>query len=241
MNCIIVDDEFPSREELKYFIKEFSKIEILDEFENPLEVIKFLKDYKSDIVFLDINMPGIDGMSLAEIIKGLYEDVKIVFITAYAEYAVDAFKVKADDYILKPYSEETIIKCLMKLTNKEEEAQKKEYKNRSIDGLVGWFREKMYVIDYDEILFIEACERECKIHTKYNVYIAKSKISDLEEKLPLNKFFRTHRSYIVNLEKIEEIIPWFNNTYSLKIKDSDKEILVSRNNIKEFKIIMNMI
>ncbi|TDT71587.1 LytTR family two component transcriptional regulator [Hypnocyclicus thermotrophus] len=241
MNCIIVDDEFPSREELKYFINEFSNIEILDEFENPLEVIKFLKDYRIDIVFLDINMPGIDGMSLAEIIKGLYDDIKIVFITAYAEYAIDAFRVKAYDYILKPYSEETIIKCLMKLTNNEEIDEKKEKKNRGIDGVVGWFKEKMYVLDYDEILFIEACERESKIYTKHNIYIAKSKISDFEEKLPLKKFFRTHRSYIVNLEKIEEIIPWFNNTYKLKIKDFDEEVLVSRNNIKEFRIIMNMI
>ena len=240
MNCIIVDDEFPSREELKYFVNEHSKINIEKEFDNSIEALKYLQENDINIVFLDINMPNINGITLAEIISKLNKDFIIIFITAYADFAVKAFEVKAFDYILKPYSEERIIKSLKEVESKV--LQKDSQQNKSIycNSIVLYQREKMYVISLEDILCLEACERETKVYTKKGIYISKNKISDIEKTLPESKFYRTHRSYIVNLEKIEEIIPWFNNTYNLKLKNIDLPIPVSRNNIKEFKKIMKI-
>jgi len=105
MNCIIVDDEFPARKELSYFITNFSSIKITEEFDDCIEALEYVKEHKPDIIFLDINMPKLDGIQLAKIINNLTPKPTVVFVTAYREYAADAFEIEAFDYILKPYSE----------------------------------------------------------------------------------------------------------------------------------------
>lgn len=241
MNCIIVDDEFPSREELKYFIEKYSKIQILEEFEEPLEALKFIKGQAVDIIFLDINMPNIDGMTFGKIIDNFEVKPKIVFITAYKEYAIEAFEIKAFDYILKPYSEERIISTLENLQEEAEEEAPVEAEASIIkDKITLWKNEKMKVVSLDEVYYCEAKERDTLVYTKDGSYLGNSKISDLEDRLPSDMFFRTHRSYIVNVYKIVEIIPWFNSTYNLKLKDFDTQIPVSRGNMKKFKEIMGI-
>lgn len=115
MNCIILDDEFLAREELKYFVKKFSTIEILGEFDDSVNALSFVEKNKPDVVFLDINMPAVDGMTFGKIISDFDKVIQIVFITAYKEHALEAFEVKAFDYILKPYSAERIIGILNRL------------------------------------------------------------------------------------------------------------------------------
>ena len=182
-------------------------------------------------------MPNMNGMVLAKLISKFEKKPKIIFITAYAEYAVEAFSVEAFDYILKPYSEDRIIKTLDSLIVKNEVGNSKEGKN--INRLTLWKGEKMYVISIDEISIFEACERETKVYAKREIYFSKQKISYLETELP-DIFFRTHRSYIVNMNKIKEIIPWFNSTYNLKMEDIDIEVPVSRNKLKEFRSLLNI-
>ena len=137
MKAIIVEDEFPAREELKYFIKNFSKIEILNEFDNGVEVLKFIQENIVDVIFLDINIPLLEGMLLARTINNFKFKPKIVFITAYKEHAVDAFELEAFDYILKPYSDDRIISMLNKL-------EKSYSSNISIDNKLE--EEKKFVI-----------------------------------------------------------------------------------------------
>lgn len=127
MKAIIVEDEFPAREELKYFIKNFSNIEILNEFDNGVEVLKFIQENVVDVIFLDINIPLLDGMLLARTISNFKFKPKVVFITAYKEHAVDAFELEAFDYILKPYSDDRIISMLNKL-------EKSNFSDISIDN-----------------------------------------------------------------------------------------------------------
>lgn len=105
---IVVDDEYPAREELKYFIKTYSKLEIVGEFSDGIEVLKFLQDHDVDAVFLDINIPLLDGVLLAKSLHRFENPPKIIFVTAYKEHAADAFEIEAFDYILKPYTEERI-------------------------------------------------------------------------------------------------------------------------------------
>ncbi|WP_130892080.1 LytR/AlgR family response regulator transcription factor [Fusobacterium ulcerans] len=236
LKCIIVEDEFPAREELKFFIEKHEEIELEKEFDSPLDALKYLQDNKIDIIFLDINMPELDGMSLGKILSKLNENLKIVFITAYKEYAAEAFEIKAFDYLLKPYSEKRINEVLENLTKERKSEHIKDISK--INKVTVTSGDKMYVISINNIYYIEAGEKESMVYTKDNSYSSKIKISKWEEMLPKNKFYRTHRSYMVNLDKITEVEPWFNGTYVLKIQDLKFKIPVSRNNIKEFKEIL---
>ena len=249
MKAIIVEDEFPAREELKYFIKNFSNIEILNEFDNGEEVLKFIQENVVDVIFLDINIPLLDGMLLARTISNFKSKPKVVFITAYKEHAVDAFELEAFDYILKPYSDDRIISMLNKLEksnfndisiyNKLGEAKKFAQKPKAA-SISLWKNDKLRVVNVKDIYYCEARERETIVYTKDSEYVVKGPIKEFEKNLDTSLFFKTHRSYIVNLSKINEIIPWFNNTYKLKLDDISSEIPVSRSKIKDFRMIMNI-
>ncbi len=249
MKAIIVEDEFPAREELKYFIKNFSKIEILNEFDNGVEVLKFIQENVVDVIFLDINIPLLDGMLLARTINNFKVKPKIVFITAYKEHAVDAFELEAFDYILKPYSDDRIISMLNKLQkskinniktdNNIDEEKSTIQKSKSMTVSL-WKNNKLRVVNVKDIYYCEARERETIVYTKNSEYTVKVSIKEFEKNLDSNLFFKTHRSYIVNTSKINEIIPWFNNTYKLNLNDINTEIPVSRSKIKDFRTIMNI-
>ena len=238
LTCVIIEDEFPAREELKYFISKHKGILLEKEFDNPVDALKYLQENRVDIAFLDINMPELDGMSLGKILMKLNPELKIVFITAYRDYAAEAFEIKAFDYLLKPYSEKRIMEVLNNLTSIREGTISKEIEK--INKVTVFSNEKMVVLSLDEIYYIEVSDKESSVYTKDNIYTSKLKISKWEEILPKNKFYRTHRAYIVNLDKIKEVEPWFNSTFVLKIQDLKFKVPVSRNNIKEFKELLSI-
>lgn len=238
LTCVIVEDEFPAREELKYFLTKHKEISLEKEFENPIDSLKYLQENKVDIVFLDINMPELDGMSLGKILTKLNPNIKIIFITAYRDYAAEAFEIKAFDYLLKPYSEKRITEVLNNLTMIKDNFPIKEVEK--INKVTVFLDEKMVVLSLDEIYYIEVAEKESLVYTQNEIYTSKLKISKWEEILPKNKFYRTHRAYIVNLDKIKEVEPWFNGTFVLKIQDLKFKVPVSRNNIKEFKELLSI-
>lgn len=233
MNCIIVDDESPSREELKYFINNFSNIIILEEFDDSIMALEYIEKNKIDVIFMDINMPKLDGMALGKIISHFPKHPLIIFITAHKDYAVDAFEIQAYDYILKPYSEERIVSTLKKI---EKPSDKKNINSK----ITLWKDNKMIVKCIVDISYCEANGRETLISIDGIQYSINLSITEFYKKLPQKTFFKSHRSYIINIDKIIEIIPWFNNTFMLKTQDDGINIPVSRNNIVEFKHIMGI-
>lgn len=230
MNCIIIDDEYPSREELKFLINKYSSINILSEFDNPIDALKYIESCQHlDIIFLDINMPNLNGMTLAKIISKFENKPKIVFVTAYKEYALEAFEIEAEDYILKPYSEDRMKKLLLKLDIQDENVC--QYNKITFSN-----GEKILVVDKNDISCIKASDRKVIICYNYKLFDSKSKFCDLiKDLLNYDNFFQTHRSYVVNLDKVTEIDHWFNNTYLLVLKGVKEKIPVSRNYIKEFR------
>ena len=177
-------------------------------------------------------MPDINGLNLSKIIRKIYPKVKIIFITAYKDYAIDAFEVKAFDYLLKPYSESRIKNLLKTLKYDENSDISKSKCLKKITVNIG---EKLYVLSLEDIDFIEAFEKETHIYSSEKKYVSKIKMSKWEEILSSENFYRCHRSYIVNLDKIVEMEQWMNSSWILKIKNYNKLIPVSRNNIKELK------
>lgn len=248
MKAIIVEDELPAREELEYLIDTYSEIDVTNVFEDGLDVLKFLQEHETDAIFLDINIPSLDGMLLAGSISKFKQKPYIIFTTAYKEHAARAFELEAFDYILKPYDEKRMAAMLSKLqsayqrdrvkdgTAVREEPQEPFERSRNINLRKN---EKIIVTDINEIYYAEASEKVTLVYTKDDQYTMPMSISDFYAKLPEKFFFQCHRSYIVNLSKIHEIVPWFNQTYLLRLRDLSAEIPVSRSKVKTFRQIMH--
>ena len=184
-------------------------------------------------------------MLLAKTINKFKNKPKIIFITAYENYAVEAFNLDIFDYILKPYSEERIISMLNKLeklcnTKKQNKNEKKSLSQKVPNKISLWKDNKIYIVNIDDIYYCEAKERYTYIYTKDGEYHIRECISEVEKIINNENFFKCHRSYLVNLLKIEEVVPWFNNTYLLKLNSEKYEITVSRSKVKNFRELMNI-
>ncbi|PKG23066.1 LytR/AlgR family response regulator transcription factor [Niallia nealsonii] len=254
MKAIIVEDEIPAREELEYLIQTHSNMEIIQTFDDGLDVLKFLQGNEVDAIFLDINIPSLDGMFLATNISKFAKKPYIIFTTAYKEHAAQAFELEAFDYILKPYDEKRIAAMLIKLEaafqrDQGESIVGEDSKNTAMEGVVSANRssrinlrknDNIIVTDVNEIYYAVASEKVTLVYTKTEEYMMPMSISEFHGKLPQNLFFKCHRSYTVNLTKIHEIVPWFNHTYVLRLKDIEGEVPVSRSKVKEFRQIMQL-
>ncbi|WP_060987981.1 LytR/AlgR family response regulator transcription factor [Photobacterium leiognathi] len=235
LKALIVEDEYLAREELTYLIQTHSHIQIEAAFEDGLEAFKFLQTNQVDIVFLDINIPSIDGMLLARNISQFKYKPHIVFTTAYKDYAVDAFELEAFDYLLKPISEARVKGLLAKLEQQHQASAQVRYQT------VNLMKDNRIVITpVEDIDYAEASEKITKVYTADCCFIAPMTISELVAKLPESEFFRCHRSYCINVSRVQEIIPWVNSTYLLKLQHHDQQVPVSRSNIKLFRERMKL-
>lgn len=243
MKAIIVEDEFLAQQELSWLIHQHSQLTLEATFDDGLDVLKYLQNHQVDVVFLDINIPSLDGVLLAQNISKFAKKPLIVFITAYKEHAVDAFELEAFDYILKPYHEMRIITMLRKLENTLTQAAHHSSPEafRSPLHSINLVRDdRIIVTDISDIYYAEAHEKMTFVYTRREEYIMPMNITEFCSRLPEETFFRCHRSYCVNLSKIREIEPWFNNTYMLKLRDLEFHVPVSRSKVKAFRQLMRL-
>ncbi|MEW5560502.1 LytTR family DNA-binding domain-containing protein [Enterobacter asburiae] len=244
MKVIIVEDEVLAQQELTWLIKEHSEMEIVGTFDDGLDVLKFLQHNRVDAIFLDINIPSLDGVLLAQNISQFAHKPFIVFITAWKEHAVEAFELEAFDYILKPYQESRIVTMLQKLENawqlQNGSGNPPGSPQRENDTINLVRDEKIFVTPINDIYYAEAHEKMTFVYTRRESWVMPMNITEFCSKLPAAHFFRCHRSYCVNLNKIREIEPWFNNTYILRLRDLDFQVPVSRSKVKEFRQLMKL-
>lgn len=241
LKAIIVEDEYLAREELAFLVGQHSNIEIVASFEDGLEAFKYLQDHEVDVVFLDIQIPAIDGLLLAKNLHKSSHPPHIVFVTAYKEFAVEAFELEAFDYILKPYNEPRLINLLQKLElagkSQPQGAESGLPKNHTVNLVKG---ERIIVTPCEQIYYAEADEKLTHVYTRTDRYVMTMTLSEFVSRLPAEGFFRCHRSYCVNINKIREIVPWFNSTYLIRLHDLPFEVPVSRSNIKAFRQLMRL-
>ncbi|WP_312670003.1 LytTR family DNA-binding domain-containing protein [Pseudescherichia sp.] len=243
MKVIIVEDEILAQQELSWLIKAHSQMEIVATFDDGLDVLKYLQHNKVDALFLDINIPSLDGVLLAQNISQFANKPFIVFITAWKEHAVEAFELEAFDYILKPYQESRIITMLQKLEaawQQQSGMSGSTVAARENDTINLIKDERIIVTSIHDIYYAEAHEKMTFVYTRRESYVMPMNITEFCSKLPTAHFFRCHRSYCVNLNKIREIEPWFNNTYILRLRDLDFQVPVSRSKVKEFRQLMHL-
>ncbi len=190
--CLIVDDEQIAREILETYISPFTQLELLGQCQNAIEAASFLSQQSVDVIFLDIEMPEIGGLSF---LKSLNNPPKIIITTAYREFALDGYELNVVDYLLKPISQERFLKAVNRLFEVTASSEAPDHVYLKVDG-------KMVKVVFDDIYYIEGLNNYVKIFIQDQFLISYQKLSYLEKALPNEKFVRCHRSYIINLDKV---------------------------------------
>ncbi len=246
MKVLVVDDEELSLLELEYILNKIKYISDIKKASSGFEALELCQRESFDVVFLDIRLGDSNGVRVAQRLMENERPPKIVFVTAFDEYAVKAFELEAIDYVLKPFSEERIKKTLYRLKNilNQDDHIKYNVTNdniKAINKLAVELDGKITLLDLEEIVFIEADGRNSIIRTSTQEYNTNISLKDLETRLKSATFFRPHRSFIINLQKINEVIRWFNGTYIIKMQGYDKvQIPVTKKNTDAFKKILNI-
>lgn len=222
IDCLIVDDEPVARDVLQSHLEKIDFVNVVGSCKSALEAYSVLNSKKIDLVFLDINMPEVSGLSLA---KAINKNIRVIFTTAYREYAVEGFNLNAVDYLLKPISFERLLQSINKLNKSRFEPVSEvpvEIPEERPDFIFVRSDRKMVRIDFSEIEYIESLGDYLKIHLNINTVVTRETISNIEAKLPVSGFLRTHRSYIVAMAKVRS----YTNEY---IEIGNKVIPISRN------------
>jgi two-component system LytT family response regulator len=245
VRTIIIDDERLARNELKKLLQEFGEIEIIDEAANVQEGLEKIEQHNPDLIFLDIQMPGKTGFDLLEELDRL---PKVIFTTAYDEYALKAFEVNALDYLLKPVEPKRLYDAIQKLHFEDA----KETAHASTNGfatrntLLGEQDqvfvkdgERCWFVKLNEIRLFESVGNYAKVFFAGNKPLILKSLNALEERLDDKVFFRANRKHIINMRWIEKIEPYFNGGLLLELKGGEK-IEVSRRQTVKFKEMMSL-
>ena len=240
LRAMIVDDEAPARSELRYLLEQTGRIESIVEASSVREAIERYIENRVDVMFLDISMPKTDGMQLAEGLRKYKTSPAIVFVTAYSEYALDAFNVDAVDYLMKPVEMDRLNQALDKVQGGAKPAsQPKAYTERIPVEKAG----RKILLPIDQVRYIEAKDDYSCIYTDKDHYLSTISLAQFENKLAPKGFFRAHRSYIVNLQYIDSVDGSKSGNGNLQLTISgikDKKISVSRRRVSDLKKKLNI-
>ncbi len=257
INTIIVDDEKPAREELAFLLKAFPEISLIGQGKNGLEAVSLIKEHNPDLVFLDVQMPGLDGFGvLQKLVERKLKVPHVVFATAFDHYAVQAFDVNAVDYVLKPFDKARLSKAIQK-AKKEIEAHTST--TERLEQLVSQLsapkpasnqpskilirsQQRMLLVDAEDLIFasiegglISVTAKELEGSSNYRT------LEELHATLDSDSFWRPHRSFLVNIHHIREVVPWFKSSFMLKMNDKkSSEIPVSRQQTKRLRELFKL-
>jgi len=251
MRTLIVDDEPLARERLKRLLADIKGVEFIGEAGSGVQAVEMIEERSPDLVMLDIQMPGLDGFG---VIEALEAPPLVVFVTAYDEYAIRAFEVNALDYLLKPFSQGRLESAIHRA--QEELAEQRGFADESVSSArllpllqsladQGQYAERLAVHDGDRIRVLDTeqvdwvgiKDDDVVVHTGEKSYPISRTLSELEARLDPARFFRAHRSAIVNLDRVREIIPWFKGSHRLRLT-TGAEVDLSRRRARVLREIL---
>ena len=256
LSTVIVDDEQLARDELAYLLKNIGDVDVIAQGKNGVEAVTLIREHNPDLVFLDVQMPGLDGFG---VIKKLLDKKvplpKIVFATAYDQYAVRAFEVNAVDYLLKPFDRQRVAQSVERARSMAGSASPSD----KLDTLVKMLESqkpqsskillkaggRLFLVNQRDICFASIEDGVISVVTSgQNGMEGQSNCRTLEElleSLDANLFWRAHRSYLVNINRIKEVVPWFKSSYQLRMDDKKQtEIPVSRAQTKRLRELFRL-
>jgi len=247
IKAILIDDEPLARSIVKEYLLDYPEVVISQECGDGFEGVKAIAEHKPDLIFLDIQMPKINGFEMLELIE---QEPAVIFTTAFDEYAIKAFDVHAIDYLLKPFSKDRFGKAMEKLINQhkahiggtsemqgllEEAAQQKVQQERVVVRTGA----KIKIIPVQDIHYLEADDDYVKIHTHEGRFLKKKTMGYFEASLPASQFVRTHRSYIVQVQQITRIEPYEKESH-LAILKSGAKIPISAAGYSKLKVVLGL-
>ena len=261
MRTLIVDDEAPARERLRRMLAEIESVEIIGEAEDGVRAVEMIEALSPDLVLLDIQMPGLDGFG---VIEALADPPPIVFVTAYDEYAIRAFEVNALDYLLKPFSRERLEKAIRRAQQAQGEERELGVSADETSGAErfatrltplleslaaqGRYLTRLAVRDYEnrrirvldihEVDWISVADEQVVVHVGERTHPIRRTLAELETRLDPAHFFRAHRSTIVNLDRVKEVIPWFKGSHKLRLT-TGAEVDLSRAQARALRKILD--
>jgi len=261
LSALIIDDEPLARQELQYLLERAGGVEVLAQGTNGIEAVELIRTHKPDLVFLDVQMPGLDGFGvLKKLLDRKVPMPQVVFATAFNQYAVRAFEVNAVDYLLKPFDRKRVMQTIEKAQSRlampavesaseakldallrlvEEQAQPSKANARKV---IVRAQSRLLLVDQSEICFASIEEGTISVVTRTIEGNSNCRtLEELAEQLEPETFWRAHRSYLVNIQHIREVVPWFKSSYQLRMDDAQKtEIPVSRAQTKRLRELFNL-
>lgn len=239
MRIAVVDDERPARSELIHQLLEIIPEAIISEADSGAAALEMMSKDIFDLVFIDINLGDMEGTVLASAVKQIMPKARIIFATAYSQYAVRAFEIGVSNYILKPFDKNRLETIVDNCRKELEASCTKPLTNR----LPVNCNRRIVLVDIETIVFIETDNRSCVIHTKNGDFTENLSLGEYEKRLSGHRFFRIHKSYLVNLEQIQEIFPWHNKSVALKMLGAENEnkiLPVGREKLKELRHLLKI-
>jgi two-component system response regulator LytT len=260
LTALIIDDEPLARQELQYLLERAGGVEVLAQGTNGIEAVELIREHKPDVVFLDVQMPGLDGFAvLKKLLDRKVPMPQVVFATAFNQYAVRAFEVNAVDYLLKPFDRKRVMQTIEKAMARRS-APAESASDAKLDALLRLVEEQVQVprsqsgkvivraqsrlllVDQGDICFasiedgtISVVTRTVEGHSNCRT------LEELTDQLDPETFWRAHRSFVVNIQHIREVVPWFKSSYQLRMDDPQKtEIPVSRAQTKRLRELFNL-
>jgi len=244
---IIIDDEAPARDLIRYYLQGYSDIEITGEADNGFTAMKLIRELKPQLIFLDVQMPKLTGFEMLELMD---EPPVIIFSTAFDQYAIRAFEMNAVDYLLKPYSKERFDAAVQKALTKIQsgtyiQPELQTFRNvvaspsGTLTRIAVKDRQQIHVISVNDIDFIEADGDYVKLHTAQKAYLKEKTMKYFEENLPPQQFIRIHRSYIVNVNEVAKIELYEKDCYRVHLKNGE-HLKASSNGYKALKATVSL-
>jgi two-component system response regulator LytT len=245
MRVLVVDDEELARVRIKELLVDVPGVEVAGEAENGLRAVEQIRELDPDVVILDIQMPGMDGF---EVVEALPDVPLVIFATAFDEYAIKAFEVNSVDYLLKPISRERLSEAMERARSLLDDAPELDgqmsrlavlIRSREVRRLPVIRGKRIVLVDMDDIVWIGVEDELVFVHTQAEKHMTNATMAELEGRLDPQVFFRSHRSSIVNLNHVKEIVPWFGGKYKIVVDDDRKsELVLSRARAKGLREIL---
>lgn len=242
LRVLVVDDEQPARDELDYLLTGEDRVAYVATAGDATEALRLLRDQDVDVVFLDIRMPGLDGVELARVLARFANPPAVVFVTAFEQHAVEAFELRASDYLLKPVRSDRLREALDRIDTPGAAPTAERDRSATAPSESPAANDEMIAVDTpghtrlvsrESVWFVEACGDYARLHTAEGSFLVRTPISLLEERWTPAGFFRIHRSYLVALKRITEVKTTTAHGHVVKV--GDKELPVSRRHVRAFK------
>ena len=241
MNLLLVDDERPSRGQLRYFLQEIAPEAVIYEASGGEEALRAVEQLSFDVVFVDIQMPQMDGLTLAAMLVALPQPPLIIFATAFDQHAFRAFELAALDYVVKPFTRDRLQQSMGRIRQSLADLRRREQQQAAVQTFIGTVGDKRplnrlwaertngnrVLAPYEQIIYLEAKEKRVFVYltTEDEPLVVRQTLKELIGRLEAHHFCQTHKAYVVNLSFVSEVVPWFSGNFQLRLTDQGETVL----------------